>query len=314
MTSTDQHSTEQQTGGTQAVTVYRGAVEGHLYVVRARHGVMDTWATLIIDGVFHDPRREKEPRTGTVSVGTGAREATGGEVSGEADGLAFGVEDGFGKVVYEVRRPDEKGKLRTAERIRIRTAGLGGKGEVDVLGSAEGVGTGGFFPTPLAPDEGTASWAREQRKLAHPVRFALVRALATAAKVLIPLLGIGALFSGLLDPVKEWIADRVRPVVEAIAEFLQPVREMIDAVLEPVRRFGAWLSEVLFGWIPELSFDLPTPDVPGWVIEVAFPVGLVLAVFLMTLRGLRRRHGQLEQARRSAAPEERDPEGDPEQG
>lgn len=313
MTSTDQHSTEQQTGGTQAVTVYRGAVEGHLYVVRARHGVMDTWATLIIDGVFHDPRREKEPRTGTVSVGTGAREATGGEVSGEADGLAFGVEDSFGKITYAVKRPDEDGQLRIAERIRISTAGLGGKGEVEVLGSAERVG--GFFPTPLAPDEGTASWGREQRKLAHPVRFALVRAMLTAAKFLIPLLGLGALFSGLLDPVTQWVADRVRPVVDAIVRFLQPVGEMIDAVLEPIRRFAAWLSELLFGWIPELSFDLPVPEVPAWVVEVAFPVGLVLVVFLMTLRGLRRRRDQLEQARSSAIPGERaDDDEPPEQG
>lgn len=282
------------------MTVYRGIVDGHRYVVRARHGVMDTWATLIIDGVFHDPRREKEPRAESVSVGSGAREAAGGDVSGEADGLAFRVEDSFGKVVYVVRRPDAKGNLRVAERIRVRTAGRGGKGEVDVLGSAEGDGIDGFVATPLAPEEGSASWAREQRKAAHPVRFALVRALATAAKFLIPLLGIGALLSGLLDPVKLWVQDLVRPVVEAIARFTQPVRDLIDAVLEPIRRSAAWLREALLGWIPDFSFDLPALGVPAWVIEVAFPVGIVLVVFLVSLRKVRRRRSQLEKASASA--------------
>ena len=274
------------------VTVYRGTVEGHDYVVRARHGVMDTWATVIIDGVFHDPRRASEPRTDEVSVGTGAQEAAGGEVSGEADGLAFSAEDTVGKVVYAVRRPDEKGKLRIAERIRVSTAGFGGKGEVDVLGGAEGARMGGFYPTPLAPEKGSASWRREQRQLAHPMRFALISAAFTAAKYLIPLLGIGALFSGLLRPVREWVESLIRPPVEAIAELLRPVGEVIETILEPIGRALAWLRETLFGWIPEFSISLPF-DVPPWVVDVGIPVVIVLLVFWMTLGRLKRRQSQL---------------------
>lgn len=274
------------------VTVYRGTVGGHTYVVRARHGVMDTWATVIIDGVFHDPRRESKPRTETVSVGSGAREAAGGEVSGEADGLAFSAEDYFMKVDYAVRRPDENGKLRIAERIRVSTAGLGGKGEVDVLGGAEGERMGGFYPTPLVPEKGSASWHREQRKLAHPMRFALISAAFTAAKYLIPLLGIGALFSGLLRPLREWVESLIRPPVEWIAELLRPVGEWIDAILEPIGRALAWLRETLLGWIPELSFSLPF-DVPDWVFDVGIPVAFVLLVFWMTLGRLKRRRSQL---------------------
>lgn len=282
----DETSTQPQ------ATVYRGTVEGHTYVVRARHGVLDTWATVIIDGVFHDPRRESEPRTTTVSVGSGAREAAGGEASGEVDGLAFSAEESFRTVDYVVRRPDENGKLRIAERIRVSTAGLGGKGEVEVLGGAEGERMGGFYPTPLVPEKGSASWQREQRKLAHPVRFALVSAAFTAAKYLIPLLGISALFSGLLRPVREWVESLIRPPVEWIADLLRPVGEVIDAVLEPIGRALAWLRETLFGWIPELSFSLPF-DVPSWVFDVGIPVVIVLLVFWITLGKLKRRRSQL---------------------
>lgn len=183
---------------TEQPTLYRGRVKGRDYEVRAHHGVVDTRATVIIDGI-------------------------------ELDAEALQTQETVGKVVHTVRRPDATGTLRNAEQIVVRTAGIGGKGEVDVLGGADPTD---ISRTPLAPEKGSASREREQRRVAHPVRFALVSAGAAGVKFLVPLLGIGALLSGML-----------RPVREGIAPFLQSVRELIQGVLSPIgRALVLWLA------------------------------------------------------------------------
>src|SRR5699024_2526307 len=120
-----------------------------------------------------------------------------------ADGLRFRLEENFTVTYCTVRRPDEDGDLTDAEVIAVRTAGLGGAGEGDVRQ--------GLTRRPLAPDEDSPSAARDRRRTAHPTRFALIAALTKAAAYLIPLLGLGALFSGVLEPVIAWIVRTVSP-------------------------------------------------------------------------------------------------------
>src|SRR5699024_8259935 len=74
--------------------------------------------------------------------GGGPRDEPGGPVregsgaappgSPPADGLRFRLEENFTVTYCTVRRPDEDGDLTDAEVIAVRTAGLGGAGEVDV--------------------------------------------------------------------------------------------------------------------------------------------------------------------------------------
>src|SRR5699024_4640326 len=216
--------------------------------VRARHRLLDTTFTVVIDGVEHDPKAEEKARkarekeeAGQVADradedgrdgpadGEDAAEgdtADGGDTAGgnpadgddlaggdgSADGeddLRFTLEDGFTTLRCTVRRPREDGSHKEAEVITIRTAGLGGAGEVEVRH--------GFRRTVLVPAEGSPSAARDARRTAHPTRYALIAALARSMRYLLPLLGLGALFSGLLDPLEEWVEARVRPLVEAVA-------------------------------------------------------------------------------------------------
>src|SRR5699024_6418089 len=140
----------------------------------------------------------------------------------------------------------------------LHTAGLGGGGEGDVRH--------GFDPTLLVPAEGTPSAARVANRTEKPPRYApiaavtkgaqallpplatapavrapvpsgyaLIRPVTKGAKYLLPLLGFGGLFSGLLDPVKEWVAARIRPAIEAISRLIDPLMEWIAAVTRPVR-------------------------------------------------------------------------------
>src|SRR5690606_14039518 len=131
----------------QPVTVYRGRRDGHAYEVHAQHPFLEARAEIVIDGVRHDPKAEKEPQA--------------------ADGLAFRIEEGFARTVYQVRRPDGDGTLADAERIVVRTA-LRGAGEVDVTDAL------GLRAQPMRPEPGSASAAREERKAAHPLRYALL--------------------------------------------------------------------------------------------------------------------------------------------
>ena len=292
---------------------YRGTSHGHDYVVRVKHRLLDTSATVVIDGVEHDPKAEERAQKKAESGEAGklsapdADEPDVDEESASADDLQFRCEDGFTSLRFTVRRPDADGDHEDAEVIHVRTAGLGGAGEVDVRR--------GFGKVLLVPQEGSPSAAREEKRAEHPTRFALLEALAASARYLIPLLGLGALFSGLLDPVMNWVERMVRPIVEALEAFLapirdwvseltRPVREVVSALLRPVGEALAWLRDVLLGWIPELSLPF---SIPAWVVDVAIPVIVVVSVFVVTFRQLRHRRARLERTRQASAAAAREP-------
>ena len=237
-----------------------------------------------------------------------ARTPSDGSPAPPGDGLRFRLEEHFTTLYCTVRRPDGSDGLEDAEVITIRTAGLGGAGEVDVRQ--------GLTRRPLAPDADSPSAARDRKRTAHPTRYALLAALTKAAAFLLPLLGLGALFSGILQPARDWIAERlavlieaimgvVSPVLEWIDELLRPIREFIDSLTRPIRDLIAALLQPLrdlVDWLRSLLPGLSLPfDVPGWVVDLAVPVIIVLVVFAVTFGRLRTRRQRLEDARASAA-------------
>ena len=308
-----------------ADVAYRGRVGEHDYIVQARHRFLDTSFTVEIDGVAHDPKAEEKARKkkdgkaqGQIAQDEKDQSEKDQSEKGEGekdqtadDDLRFRVEENFTVLYCTVRRPDEDGDHADAEVIAVRTAGLGGAGEVDVRQ--------GLTRRPLAPDQGSPSAVRDRKRTAHPTRYALLAAVTKAATFLIPLLGLGALFSGLLRPVREWVAGVVTTVIDAIMgvvdpilewidellrplrEFLEeltrPVRDFISALLQPVRDLVDWLRDLLRGLLDGLSLPF---GVPGWMVDVAVPVIIVLVVFAVTFRGLRKRNERLEAARASA--------------
>lgn len=344
----EQDATEPPAFGDQAPTrfaadvAYRGRAGKHDYLVQVRHRLLDTSFTVVIDGVAHDPKAEIK-----------AEKKADEDAPPGGDGLRFALEDGFTTLRCTVRRPrDEKGaeeksaeqgsaegksadegradegsadegraeeegdegeeSFKNAEVLTITTAGLGGAGEVEVRH--------GFQHTVLLPDEESPSAARDAKRTAHPTRFALIAALTKSARFLIPLLGLGALFGGLLEPVERWIEARVRPMVDAIARWTAPVREWIDQLLQPVREFlnavfsplreflAALMRPVrdVLDWLFGLLPDIGLPNIPDWVLDILLPVIVLVAVFLATRRGLRERREKLAQSRdaSAAAPDE----------
>lgn len=287
---------------------YSGRAGERDYLVRVRHRLLDTFFTVVIDGIEHDPKVEEKARKAREK-----REASDGDATGDDttrddatdddaadDDLQFGLDEGFSTLRCTVRRRREDGEVKDCEVLTIRTAGLGGAGEVEVRH--------GFRTTLLVPTEGSPSALRDEKRTAHPTRYALIAALAKAAKFFIPLLGLGALFSGLLDPVKEWIEARIRPVVDAIAQATQPIRDWIGEVTRPVREFlDALLSPIqeliaailrpigeAVRWLLDLLPDVGLPfSVPGWLVDVLVPVIVVIAVFTATHRALRTRRERL---------------------
>ncbi|MFE7603588.1 hypothetical protein ACFU1Q_00250 [Brachybacterium paraconglomeratum] len=265
---------------------YSGRAGEHDYLVRVRHRLLDTSFTVVLDGVEHDPKAEEKARE--------KREAS------DDDDLQFGLDEEFSTLRCTVRRRREDGEIKDCEVLTIRTAGLGGAGEVEVRH--------GFRTTLLVPAEGSPSALRDEKRTAHPTRYALIAALAKAAKFLIPLLGLGALFGGLLDPVEEWIEARIRPAVAAVAQATQPIREWLGEVTRPVREFlDALLSPVqeliaailrpigeAVRWLLDLLPEIGLPfSVPGWLVDVLVPVIVVIAVFTATHRALRTRREKL---------------------
>lgn len=287
---------------------YSGRAGEHDYLVRVRHRLLDTSFTVVIDGTEHDPKAEEKARKDREK-----REASDGDATGDDaarddaiddnaadDDLQFGLDEGFSTLRCTVRRRREDGEIKDCEVLTIRTAGLGGAGEVEVRH--------GFRTTLLVPTEGSPSALRDEKRTAHPTRYALIAALAKAAKFLVPLLGLGALFGGLLDPVEEWIEARLRPVVDAIVRATQPIRDWIGEVTRPVREFlDALLSPVqeliaailrpigeAVRWLLDLLPDIGLPfSVPGWLVDVLVPVIVVIAVFTATHRALRTRREKL---------------------
>lgn len=180
---------------------YRGRVGKHDYEVRAVHGLLECDAVVVVDGVECEPASRTEEEAWDHAA---------------EQGWVVGREEGFRRLTCPVQFLSDDGELRTEATVEVRTVGYGGTGEVDVRR--------GFEPTPLAPDPGSASAAREERRAAHPTRFALVAALMRAAGYLLPLLGIGLLLSGLLRPLREWVDRVTQPPRDAVREATAPAR------------------------------------------------------------------------------------------
>ena len=309
---------------------YRGRADGYDYVVQVRHHLLDTSFTVEIDGVPHDPVAEQKAEKTAQKLAAVAGASATDDWTPPADGLRFRVEDGFTTLRCTVRRERESDaeaegvetasveaggaeaddaeagdigasdvgargvdacdEVADAEVLIIRTAGLGGAGE--------GEGRHGLTTTVLAPAAGTPSASRDERRTPHPPRYALIAALTTSAKFLIPLLGLGALLSGVLDPLKERVEARIRPVVEAVAaatapvrqwlsDLIRPVADFLDTLLQPLRDLVRWL----IGLLPDVSLPFGVPD---WLADVLAPVMVVLGAFLATRSALQRRREQLE--------------------
>ncbi|MGO3288682.1 MULTISPECIES: hypothetical protein [unclassified Brachybacterium] len=224
------------------------------------------------------------------------------------DDLRFTLKDGFATLLCTVRRPMDSGGYANSEEITIRTVGLGGAGEVEIRRGVKRI--------VLVPADGSPSAAREEKRTAHPTRYALVAAITKSARYLLPLLGFGALFSGVLDPLLEWIEARVRPAFEAIArmtepvrewiaQLLRPVQEFLEAVFSPIREFFAMLLRPvrdLLAWLLGLLPDIGLPfDIPDWLPEVLVPVIVVVGVFSATRKGLHSRGEKLAAAKAAKA-------------
>ncbi|GAA4518520.1 hypothetical protein GCM10023160_00710 [Brachybacterium paraconglomeratum] len=281
---------------------YTGSTGRHDYLVRVRHRLLDTTFTVAIDGIEHDPKAEMKARSPEES----AEHAAGPWAE---DDLRFTLKDGFTTLLCTVRRPRDEGSYVNAEDITVRTVGLGGAGEVDIRH--------GFKRIVLVPADGSPSAAREEKRAAHPTRYALVAALTKSARYLVPLLGLGALFSGLLDPLVNWIEARVRPALEAIArmtepprewiaQLLRPIQEFLEAVFSPIKEFFAMLLRPvrdLLAWLVGLLPDIDLPfGIPEWVVDLAIPVVVVVAVFSGTRKTLRSRGERLAAAKAMRSP------------
>lgn len=110
------------------------------------------------------------------------------------------------------------------------------------------------------------------------------RGLTMLIRLLLPLLGLGALFAWLFHPIVRWMTDNVLPLLEPFAQWLQ-------AVFAPVGEFLEWLFNLLFGWIPDISLGAP-----DWVTTMLRIGMLVLLAYFASRSNLKRRQKKLEEA------------------
>ncbi|SDS48820.1 hypothetical protein SAMN04489752_1822 [Brevibacterium siliguriense] len=242
-----------------ATTSYTGSAFGHEYSVTAKHTPWKTTVTNIdIDGVEYPISRRS-------SAGT------------EDEPEVAVRSSGWLKTRLKVHRRTEIGSMPPREEIHVTSAAMGGAGEVEVRKDLDVV--------PLLPEAGSRSEARERRRAAYPERYALVSGLTTLVRLLLPLLGLGALLAWLLDPIARWMKNHLWPWFEPIAHWLQ-------SVLAPVGEFFEWLFNLLFGWIPDISLG-----VPDWVTTTLRIGLLVLLAYFASRSNLKRRQKKIEEAR-----------------
>lgn len=183
------------------------------------------------------------------------------DTSLDAEVAANGVETrihGWSTVRALVRRPTVEGKMVDREEIHASSSMLGGAGEVEVHSGSEIV--------PLLPETGSRSEERNLKRTAHPTRFALVAALTTALRLVIPLLGLGALLAFLADSVKAWLSRHLSPLLDPIFHWLGRVLEPLGSALAAVGAFFGAIIDFLFGRIPAIHLPFDTPD---WVWTAA---------------------------------------------
>ncbi|MGR6092052.1 hypothetical protein ACU4IU_15930 [Brevibacterium sp. CSND-B09] len=253
-----------------ATTSYTGSAFDHEYSVIAKHTPWKTTVTAVsIDDV--------EYPIGRLSTAGSEGEP---EVAVRASGWL--------KTRLKVHRRTEIGSMPSREEIHVTSAAMGGAGEVEVRKDLDVV--------PLLPEAGSRSEARERRRAAHPERYALVSGVTTLVRLLLPLLGLGALLAWLFDTIARWMKDHLWPWFEPIAHWLQ-------SVLAPVGEFFEWLFNLLFGWIPDISLG-----VPDWVMTTLRIGLLVLLAYFASRSNLKRRQRKLEEARIPQSVEPNEPE------
>ncbi|MGZ1490612.1 hypothetical protein [Brevibacterium sediminis] len=243
-----------------ATTSYTGNAFDHEYSVTAKHTPWRTTVTnVVIDEVEYSIGRRRSPAD-----------------AGEDHDVEVRA-TGWLKSRLKVHRRSEIGSMPPREEIHVTSSAMGGAGEVEVRKDLDVV--------PLLPEAGSRSESRERRRAAHPERYALVSGLTTLVRLLLPLLGLGALLAWLLEPIARWMKDHVWPWFEPIADWLQ-------AVLAPGGEFFEWLFNLLFGWIPDISLG-----VPDWMTTTLRIGMLVLLAYFASRSNLKRRQKKLEEAR-----------------
>ncbi|UZD61149.1 hypothetical protein [Brevibacterium sp. JSBI002] len=237
---------------------YTGKAFGHEYSVTAKHAPWRTSVTdVAIDGVEY-PLGRKIPDS----------DENKSDVEVRASGLL--------KVRLKVRRRNADGSMEDKEEIHVSSAFAGRAGEAEVRKNLDIV--------PLLPEAGSRSEVRERKRAAHPERYALASGLTRLVRLLIPFMGLGALFAWLFDPIAQWLKENVWPRFAPIAHWLQ-------AVLTPVGEFFAWLFNLLFGWIPGISVGIP-----DWVSTTLRIALLVLVAYFASRSNLNRRKKKLEES------------------
>lgn len=275
---TDHHSRS------RAATTYSGRALGHGYKVAVRHS---PWRTkvlaLVIDDVEHIPANDAADASSTTPE---AQNSDNAETDAEDSGRAEVRVRRWLNVHITVKRPTVEGEKVDCEVISVNTAALGGAGEVEVRSGTD--------IAPLMPEAGSRSEARDLKRTARPSTFALVAGLTTALRLIVPLLGLGALFAFITEPVKAWLSRHLSPILDPIFAWLGQLLEPVSRSLIAIGRFIGSVIDFLFGWLP--SFHLPF-DTPDWVWTFARIALLVLVAFSVSRSNLKRRQKQLEQAR-----------------
>lgn len=258
----------------RSATTYSGHALGHDYKITVNHS---PWRTkilaLTVDDVEHIP------------------------AAGAADSSSTKPEPevrvrGWLNVHITVKRPTVEGEKVDREVISVNTTALGGAGEVEVRSD--------LAIAPLLPEVGSRSEARDLKRTARPSTFALVAGLTTALRLVVPLLGLGALFAFITEPVKAWLSGHLSPILDPIFAWLGQLLEPVGRLLMAIGRFIRSVIDFLFGWLP--SFHLPF-DTPDWVWTFARIALLVLVAFSVSRSNLKRRQKQLEQAQPGASEE-----------
>lgn len=191
-----------------------------------------------------------------------------------------------GEQLYDKKASDERRTIRLGEgrRLEVRLSGMGSiKRATAHDGAAE---------LDLDAPPGTRAARLQEFGRAHPTLFALRHLAVQGGIVLVAVLGLGVLFSRLVEPVVRWVSERM-PRVD-LPDIPWPDIDVPD--------------------IPWPSIDLPGlpwPTPPAWLIAVfefvdeyewivkPLLLGLVLAVF--ELRRQRRQRAHRETARTAAS-------------
>lgn len=273
---------------TQGTTTYSGHAIGHDYQVTVRH---TPWRTKIlalsIDNVEHIPAPvDTDTESAPVDADADADGSDGTETDAGQEKPVEVTVSGWLAVRITVKRPNDEGEFDDKEVIQVSTAALGGAGEVEVRS--------GLTIAPLLPEPGSRSEARDLKRSAKPNTFALIAGLTTAARLIVPLLGLGALFAFITEPIKRWLSRHLSPILDPFFAWLGQLLEPVGRFLIAIGRFIGRVIDFLFGWLPSLHLPF---DIPDWVWTSARIALLAFVAYSVSRSNLKRRQKRLEEAR-----------------